>query len=87
METSHQSNIINAESGMLCDQGHCTFHVRSTLKMIYYSYIHSIITYGIIFWGNSPHSTDIFNLLKMKRRLLYLKTQFVPRFKHFSSRL
>ena len=28
-----------------------------------------------------------FNLLKTKRRLLYLKTQFVPRSKHFSSRL
>jgi len=27
------------------------------------------------------------NPLKTKRRLLYLKTQFVPRCKHFSSRL
>ena len=27
------------------------------------------------------------NLLNTKRRLLYLKTQFVPRSKHFSSRL
>jgi hypothetical protein len=32
------------------------------LKMINHSYVHSIITYayGIIFWGNSPHRTDIF---------------------------
>ena len=29
----------------------------------------------------------LFNPLKKKRRLLYLKTQFVPRSKHFSSRL
>ena len=29
----------------------------------------------------------MFNHLKSKRRLLYLKTQFVPRRKHFSSRL
>jgi len=28
-----------------------------------------------------------FNPLKTKRRLLYLKTQSVPRCKHFSSRL
>ena len=28
-----------------------------------------------------------FNPLKTKRRLLYLKTQFVPRSKHFPSRL
>ena len=27
------------------------------------------------------------NRLKTKRRLLYLKTQFVPRSEHFSSRL
>ena len=30
---------------------------------------------------------NFFNPLKTKRRLLYLKTQFVPRSKHFSSRL
>ena len=30
---------------------------------------------------------DTIKLLKTKRRLLYLKTQFVPRGKHFSSRL
>jgi len=29
----------------------------------------------------------VINPLKMKGRLLYLKTQFVPRCKHFSSRL
>jgi len=29
----------------------------------------------------------IFNPFKTKRRLLYLKTQFVPRSKHFLSRL
>ena len=31
--------------------------------------------------------TAILNPLKTKRRLFYLKTQFVPRSKHFSSRL
>ena len=32
-------------------------------------------------------SNSFFNPLNTKRRLLYLKTQFVPRSKHFSSRL
>ena len=32
-------------------------------------------------------STVLVNPLKTKRRLLYLKTQFVPCSKHFSSRL
>ena len=31
--------------------------------------------------------TGVFNPLNTKRRQLYLKTQFVPRSKHFSSRL
>jgi len=31
--------------------------------------------------------TTRFNPLKTKRRLLYLKTQSIPRCKHFSSRL
>ena len=33
-----------------------------TLKMIYYSYVHLIINYGIIFWRNSPHNTDNFKI-------------------------
>ena len=40
------------------------------LKMIYYSYVHSIITYGIIFWGNSPHSTHIFKIQKRVIRIM-----------------
>jgi hypothetical protein len=38
-----------------------------SLKLIYYSYFHSILTYGIIFWGNTPHSNAIF---KMQKRIL-----------------
>jgi len=40
------------------------------LKMIYYSYVHSIITYGIIFGGNSPHSTHIFKIQKQIIRIM-----------------
>ena len=34
----------------------------NTLKIIYYSYFHSIMTYGRLFWGNSPDSIKIFRL-------------------------
>jgi len=34
------------------------------LRVIYYSYVHSIITYGIILGGNLPHSTDMFKIQK-----------------------
>ena len=38
-------------------------------------------------FANAPNETNYINPLKTKRRPLYLKTQFVPRSKHFSSRL
>jgi len=44
---------------------------RNILKMVYYSYVHSII-YGLIFWGNSPHSTDIF---KIQKRIIWIMTK------------
>jgi hypothetical protein len=33
---------------------------KNALKMLYFSYAHSIISYGIIFWGTSAHSIKIF---------------------------
>jgi hypothetical protein len=40
------------------------------LTTIYFSYVHSIIAYGIIFWGNSPYSNDIFKLQKRTIRII-----------------
>jgi hypothetical protein len=42
----------------------------STLKMIYDSLFHSIISYGIIFWGNSSHSSVIFKMQKRVIRII-----------------
>jgi hypothetical protein len=42
----------------------------NTLKMIYYSYFHSIMTYGLIFCGNSPDSIKIFRLQKKIIRIM-----------------
>jgi hypothetical protein len=36
----------------------------NTLKTIYYSYFNSIISYGLIFGGNSSHSLKIFRMQK-----------------------
>ena len=41
-----------------------------SLKMVYYSYFHSVMTYGLIFWGNSHHSTIIFRLQKRIIRII-----------------
>jgi hypothetical protein len=35
-----------------------------SLLMTYYSYVRSIMTYGIIFWGTSTHSDQIFKIQK-----------------------
>ena len=38
-----------------------------TLRMVYFAYIHSVVSYGIIFWGNQPYSEKI---LKFKKEWL-----------------
>ena len=38
--------------------------------MIYYSYFHSIMTYGLTFWGNSPDSIETFRLQKKIIRIM-----------------
>jgi hypothetical protein len=40
---------------------------QDALGMIYFSYVHSIITYGIILWGNSPYSRNNFRVKKIIR--------------------
>ena len=40
------------------------------LRMIYFSYVHSIIAYGIIFWGNSHSSAGIFKIQKRIVRII-----------------
>jgi hypothetical protein len=40
------------------------------MRMIYYSIIHSVRSYGIIFWGKSSHSSVIFKLQKRVIRLI-----------------
>ena len=42
----------------------------SNLKMIYFSYIHSIITYGIILGDNSTASNEVFKLQKRAIRII-----------------
>ena len=38
------------------------------LKTVYYAYFYSIISYGIIFWGNSTPSIKIF---RPQKRVLW----------------
>jgi hypothetical protein len=39
-------------------------------KMVYFSYFHSIMTYRLVFWGNSYHSNTVFKLQKRIIRIM-----------------
>jgi hypothetical protein len=43
---------------------------REALKMVYFSTVHSIISYGIIFWGISTYSKIIFKTEKRIVRII-----------------
>ena len=40
------------------------------LKLIYYAQVHSIMSYGVIFWGNSPSAGRVFKLQKRIIRII-----------------
>jgi len=40
------------------------FMSQDTLRTNYFSYFHSILSYGIIFWRNSAYSSNIFKIQK-----------------------
>ena len=43
---------------------------ENTKKSIYFAYFHSIIKYGIIFWGNSSNNKEVFTLQKKVIRIM-----------------
>jgi hypothetical protein len=59
---------------------------QGTLRMICFSYFHSVMTYGLVFWGNSPHSIHILRLQKRAIRIitnsgireLFMKMEILP---------
>jgi len=46
------------------------FMSLDVLRSTYFSYAHSFISYGIIFWGNSSHSEEIFKVQKRIIRIV-----------------
>jgi hypothetical protein len=43
---------------------------QKTVRMIYFSDIHSVVTYGIILGGNSPYIINIFRIQKRIIRII-----------------
>jgi hypothetical protein len=46
------------------------FIIQETLVMVYYDFFHSLMNYGITFWGTSPKSINIFRLQKKAIRII-----------------
>jgi hypothetical protein len=46
------------------------FMSQESLRMIYYDYVHSIMSYGIIIYGSSTHSNIIFKIQKRLLRII-----------------
>jgi len=49
-----------------------------TLRVIYFAHIHSIIRYGIIFWGSSSYANKVF-ILPKKKKIISIITNTRPR--------
>jgi hypothetical protein len=43
---------------------------QESLRIIYFSYFHSVMTYGIIFWGNTSYGSYIFEIQKTIIRII-----------------
>jgi hypothetical protein len=53
-----------------------SFMSLDVLRTIYFAYVHSVISYGIIFWGNSFLSANIF---KIQKRIIKIITNIGKR--------
>jgi hypothetical protein len=64
--------LILPKLNSACYAVRCMKHYSNieTLKMIYYVYFHSIVTYGVIFWGNSTDTNKVFLLQKKIIRIM-----------------
>jgi hypothetical protein len=59
----HMDYIVpKLNSACYCMRAVKPYVLQNTLQLIYYSYFHSVMTYGLIFWGSSTESTKIFRL-------------------------
>jgi hypothetical protein len=60
--------------GKMCSACYALWNIKSvvlqdTLKIIYFAHIHSLLSYGIIFWGNSSYAKKIFIIQKRASEL------------------
>lgn len=82
---------IKALAGRLSSSAFAVRKIRqitnvATAKLVYYSYFHSLMAYGLLLWGNAADSESIFILQKRAVRSIYnlnSKTSLRDRFKEY----
>ena len=52
-----------------------TFRSFNVLRTVYFSYFHTLLSYGIIFWGNSRLNANIFKIQKRIIRIITNKSK------------
>jgi hypothetical protein len=55
-----------------------SFMSPNVLRTAYFSYAHSIMSYGLIFWGNSTDSNNIFKIQKRLIRIITNSNKNAP---------
>jgi len=76
MEGSYRPNDVQIEYSMFLIQTVQAIMSLEALRMVYFAYIHSIISYGIILGGNQTYSDKIF---KIQKRVIRIITVSRPR--------
>ena len=64
----HTSNSITLEQAMKTQRVHTSN--TDIYKWIYFAHFHCSIKYGVIFWGKSSSSGEIFTLLNKTVRIM-----------------
>jgi hypothetical protein len=65
-----EHNLPKLSSAIFVIRSLSYFMSLETLRMVYFSCFHSIIKYGIIFWGNSTNISRVFKLQKKVIRIM-----------------
>jgi hypothetical protein len=68
---THRDNILpKLRSACFAMRSVKTYVSQQMLKIIYYSYFNSIMSYGIMFWGHSASNIRVFRLQKRIIRIM-----------------
>ena len=85
LKWDHHVQYLTKKLGKVCFAIRIIKNVAdlNTVKTLYFSSYQSLLTYGIIFWGNSTKSKEIFILQKKVVRIIVGAKLFEPCRKRF----